>query len=69
MSARIWAPPRLFYVNTPSAVAEDLGCAYTLEVDDLGEKDSGGSRDVLDFMTARGYRPLLPWASTTVSRR
>jgi len=36
MSARIWAPPRLFFVNTPSAVAADLGCAYTLEVDDSG---------------------------------
>jgi FecR protein/Putative zinc-finger len=36
MSARIWAPPRLFFVNTPSAVAADLGCAYTLEVDDHG---------------------------------
>ena len=36
MSARIWAPPRLFFVNTPSAVAADLGCAYTLEVDEQG---------------------------------
>lgn len=36
MSARIWAPPRLFFVNTPSAVAADLGCAYTLEVDEHG---------------------------------
>ncbi len=36
MSARIWAPPRLFFVDTPSGVAADLGCAYTLEVDDLG---------------------------------
>ena len=36
MSAHIWAPPRLFFVNTPSAVAADLGCAYTLEVDDQG---------------------------------
>lgn len=34
--ARIWAPPRFFYVNTPSAVAVDLGCAYTLDVDDRG---------------------------------
>jgi hypothetical protein len=32
LSARIWAPPRLFFVDTPSAVAADLGCAYTLEV-------------------------------------
>ena len=36
MSARIWAPPRLFFVDTPSGVAADLGCAYTLEVDDNG---------------------------------
>ena len=36
LSARISAPPKLFFVNTPSGVAEDLGCAYTLEVDDSG---------------------------------
>jgi ferric-dicitrate binding protein FerR (iron transport regulator) len=34
--ARISAPPRFFNVNTPSAVAVDLGCAYTLHVDDSG---------------------------------
>lgn len=34
--ARIWAPPRLFSVETPSATAVDLGCAYTLQVDDSG---------------------------------
>ena len=27
------APPRLFLVETPTALATDLGCAYTLEVD------------------------------------
>lgn len=36
MSARIWAPPRLFFVDTPAGVAADLGCAYTLEVNDEG---------------------------------
>ncbi len=36
LHALIFAPPRLFFVNTPSAVAADLGCAYTLEVDDRG---------------------------------
>jgi hypothetical protein len=36
MSATIFAPPRIFFVETPSAVAVDLGCAYTLEVDDAG---------------------------------
>ncbi len=34
--ARIWAPPRLFFVETPSALAVDLGCRYTLKVDDAG---------------------------------
>lgn len=36
MKAFIFAPPRLFVVDTPSAVAVDLGCAYTLEVDKEG---------------------------------
>ena len=36
LQASISAPPRLFFVNTPSAEAIDLGCAYTLEVDDAG---------------------------------
>ena len=36
MHAAIWAPPRLFSVETPSAVAVDLGCTYTLEVDEAG---------------------------------
>jgi len=34
--ARIWAPPKFFYVNTEAAVAVDLGCAYTLQVDERG---------------------------------
>jgi hypothetical protein len=34
--AMIWAPPGEFLVDTPSALAVDLGCAYTLRVDDSG---------------------------------
>lgn len=36
MEAFIWAPPRQFFVDTPSAVAVDLGCSYTLEVSEDG---------------------------------
>jgi hypothetical protein len=36
LHAMISAPPRLFVVETPSATAIDLGCSYTLEVDDRG---------------------------------
>jgi hypothetical protein len=34
--ARIWAPPRFFFVNTPFAETVDLGCAFTLQVDESG---------------------------------
>lgn len=36
VEATTWAPPRLFIVETPSATAVDLGCKYTLEVQDDG---------------------------------
>ena len=36
MHATIWAPPNQFFVETPSTLAVDLGCAYTLTVDDDG---------------------------------
>jgi hypothetical protein len=35
--AVIWAPPGQFFVETPSSTAVDLGCAYTLTVDDNGD--------------------------------
>lgn len=41
--ARIWAPPRFFVVDTRWAAAVDLGCIYTLRVDD----DGSGSLAVL----------------------
>ncbi|MFB3923407.1 MAG: FecR domain-containing protein [Terriglobia bacterium] len=34
--AMIWAPPGQFVVDTPSARAVDLGCAYSLHVDESG---------------------------------
>lgn len=34
--AQIWAPAGRFVVDTPSALAVDLGCVYTLHVEDSG---------------------------------
>ncbi len=34
--ALIWSPPGQFFVETPSAVAVDLGCTYTLKVNETG---------------------------------
>jgi hypothetical protein len=36
MHATIWAPPNQFFVETPSTLTVDLGCAYTLTVDEDG---------------------------------
>ena len=35
--ATVLAPPRLFLVETPSALAVDLGCSYNLEVNQQGD--------------------------------
>lgn len=36
ISALIAAPPRLFIVDTPASTVVDLGCAYTISVDEEG---------------------------------
>jgi hypothetical protein len=36
IKATITAPPKLFFVDTKSATAVDLGCQYTMKVDDDG---------------------------------
>ena len=36
ISAEIVAPPRLFFVQTASSTVVDLGCAYTMDVDEAG---------------------------------
>lgn len=78
LRALIWAPPRLFFVNTPSATAVDLGCAYTLAVDEDGngelhvtsgyvalEDDARESiiRMGMMCLTRRGAGPGTPFAS------
>lgn len=45
--AMIWAPAGQFVVDTPSAVAVDLGCAYTLQV---FADDSGTIRTTLGWV-------------------
>jgi hypothetical protein len=36
ISAQILAPPRLFFVETAASTVVDLGCAYTMQVDQAG---------------------------------
>ena len=52
--ALIWAPPARFVVDTPSARATDLGCAYTLHVD----SDGGGLVTVQTGWVAFGWKGI-----------
>jgi hypothetical protein len=71
IAARISAPPRLFYVETPAATAVDLGCEYTLAVDARGgslihvavgwvELARSGRRSVVPFSMSAYTRPGFP---------
>jgi predicted anti-sigma-YlaC factor YlaD len=57
--ARISAPPRLFFVDTASGTAVDLGCEYTLDSD---EKGSGLLRVTKGWVSFqwKGQESLVP---------
>ena len=63
----IWAPPGQFVVDTPSAVAVDLGCAYTLQVDDTG---AGLVRTSLGWVgfKLKGRESFIPAGAACVTR-
>jgi hypothetical protein len=60
MHATIWAPPRLFFVETPSALAVDLGCEYTLEVDDEGVGLLHVIRGYVALENEKGHESVVP---------
>ncbi len=65
--AEISAPPRFFFVNTPSATAVDLGCAYTLEVDESGQ---GTLRVLVGWVSfeERGIESFVPEEAMCITR-
>ncbi len=65
--AAIWAPPGQFVVDTPSAVAVDLGCAYTLQVAPDG---SGTLRTTLGWVgfELNGRESFIPAGATCSTR-
>jgi hypothetical protein len=67
LHATIWAPPGQFSVETASSTAVDLGCAYTLTMDDEG----AGLVSVLVGWVGfewRGRESFIPAGSTSVTR-
>ena len=65
--AFIWAPPGQFVVDTPSAVTVDLGCAYTLQVDDSG---AGMVRTSLGWVgfKLQGHESFIPAGAACATR-
>jgi hypothetical protein len=68
MHATIWAPPGNFVVDTPSAVAVDMGCRYTLEVDDHGAGLLRVEAGWVGF-EHRGLQSLVPAGALCATRR
>jgi len=65
--AFIWSPPGEFMVDTPSATAVDMGCAYTLQVDDTG---AGLLRTTLGWVGFRldGHDAFIPAGAVCTTR-
>jgi len=68
LSARISAPPKIFFVNTPSGVAQDLGCAYTLEVDDAGSSILHVTMGWVSMQTSND-EPVVPAGAACATKR
>ncbi|MGH9678290.1 MAG: FecR domain-containing protein, partial [Candidatus Acidiferrum sp.] len=63
--ATIWAPPGEFVLDTPSATAVDLGCMYTLKIDDSG---GGLLRTTLGWVgfQSNGRESFIPAGAASV---
>lgn len=59
IQARIIAKPRVFIVETPSATAIDLGCAYALSVDSTGKGILHVTSGWVEF-TSHGRSTVVP---------
>jgi hypothetical protein len=68
MHATIWAPPGDFVVDTPSAVAVDMGCRYTLEVDASGAGLLRVEAGWVGF-EHRGLQSLVPAGAMCATRK
>jgi hypothetical protein len=68
LHAVIWARPKLFFVDTPSAVTVDLGCAYSLEVDSEGSTVVHVSHGLVSI-ESRGRESYILAGAVCVARK
>jgi ferric-dicitrate binding protein FerR (iron transport regulator) len=69
MHAKINAPPRLFLVDTPSARAVDLGCAYTLTVDAAGNSLLTVRSGRVELVYPQGRQATVPAGGICATRK
>jgi hypothetical protein len=67
IEAKVDAEPRLFFVETPAGTAIDLGCAYTLEMDSLGNGLLHVTAGVVEFETG-SRRARVPMGALVRTR-
>jgi hypothetical protein len=65
--ARVDAPPRMFFVETPAGTAIDLGCAYTLETDSAGNGRLHVTAGYVEF-NWRARRSVVPMGAIADTR-
>ena len=65
--AKISAPPKLFFVDTPSGTAVDLGCEYSLNTDDGGSDFLHVTRGWVSFQW-KGMESLVPAGASCRTR-
>jgi hypothetical protein len=65
--AKISAPPKLFFVDTPSGTAVDLGCEYSLNTDDGGSDFLHVTRGWVSFQW-KGQESLVPAGASCRTR-
>ena len=68
LKAKILAPPRLFIVDTPSAAAVDLGCEYTLEVDQEGNSRLHVTSGYVALENGK-YESIVPAGALAVTKK
>lgn len=65
--AKIDAPPRIFFVETPAGTAIDLGCEYTLETDRAGRGLIHVTGGYVEFAW-NGTRSIVPLGAFAMTR-
>jgi anti-sigma factor ChrR (cupin superfamily) len=68
VQAKVSAPPRLFFVDTPSAEAIDLGCAYILDVDTTGAGSLHVTAGWVELAATGRYKSQIPAEAVCLTR-